>query len=888
MGSIVLYIIEWAFALLVLLGIYKAAFSGTTLFRFNRFYLLGATLLSALLPLVHVTIPDSTPLVNSLSIQETEFAQELSGTFTFMEEPQLEITESVLPAKKTSLWAVMLVGSYTVYVVILVIGWSRGIIRARKFLRGKPRRRLSRTVWLVTHNEQYGPFSWMNYIVISDTESGFSRRASLRHEYSHVKLLHSADLVFLLACTTVNPVCWLVLQEIKIVHEFEADDQVLNRYGIHEQDYQRLLIMKAVGAEAYALASSFNLNIKKRIIMMNKTKTLKRRLMWLLLLIPLLGVTSVLFARSEKSLDIDPLGITIGTVNVSDKTFSVKVVDEKGKPVEGAMVHQSNSGKLNGQSEPVVVSTIFHGFTNKNGELTFSTPDGYGDIGITKDGYTAWRKAAEGLEQNLTVTLSKCEPGHETESVKPVFFIKGRNMMRIIVLKNGKVHVSNGVVNKDINPNKLVELIKQFVVNPKNDDRLPSIEEYNIEDFKTVNTTIKHVIELERGEGASYEMRDEIFDLIKEAYQEVRDEWCRKEFGKGYYECTPEQQMYSRAMYARKVMSPEYRYECGLKIRVRKDAMTVSIGRRDVKSQQKATLPGDDERLIVPVEELEKYIREITKGGISNILTVTMTIYPNAEQGYISDIKEVLRKLNMTNIRYEAATSERYSDGNSSSMRVSGVKPEAGQIITGTVRDFDGNPMTMVNVYEKDDAGHIYAHSVSDINGDFAFRLVDPNHHIEVAYQDYLKAKGEFNGNNISVTLRKEGQIQTESPKAPPAPSNNNQESGPDENGIYALADVDDVPSFPGGIPELSNYLSKNINYPAQAKEKKIQGRVLLSFIVNEDGKLSDIKVDRSADPQLDAEAVRVFSNMPNWKPGSNKGFPVKVRQTFPVTFRLN
>ena len=196
--------------------------------------------------------------------------------------------------------------------------------------------------------------------------------------------------------------------------------------------------------------------------------------------------------------------------------------------------------------------------------------------------------------------------------------------------------------------------------------------------------------------------------------------------------------------------------------------------------------------------------------------------------------------------------------------------------------------MTMVNVYEKDDAGRIYAHSVSDINGDFAFRLVDPNHHIEVAYQDYLKAKGEFNGNNISVTLRKEGQIQTESPKAPPAPSNNNQESGPDENGIYALADVDDVPSFPGGIPELSNYLSKNINYPAQAKEKKIQGRVLLSFIVNEDGKLSDIKVDRSADPQLDAEAVRVFSNMPNWKPGSNKGFPVKVRQTFPVTFRLN
>ena len=93
MGSIVLYIIEWAFALLILLAIYKAVFSGTTLYRFNRFYLLGATLLSALLPLVHVTIPDSTPLVSEMSIQETEFAQELSGTFMFAAEPGTPIAE---------------------------------------------------------------------------------------------------------------------------------------------------------------------------------------------------------------------------------------------------------------------------------------------------------------------------------------------------------------------------------------------------------------------------------------------------------------------------------------------------------------------------------------------------------------------------------------------------------------------------------------------------------------------------------------------------------------------------------------------------------------------------------------------------------------------------
>ena len=324
MGNIVLFIIEWAFALLVLLAVYKAVLSGTTLHRFNRFYLLGATLLSALLPLVHVNIPDRSPLVNNLSIEETEFAQELSGTFMFLDEPQMPdmVISDETSASGISLWAVALICTYAAYVLTLIIGWTSGIIRARRFLRGKPRRHLSRTVWLVMHDDSYGPFSWMNYIVISDKESGFARLASLRHEYSHVRLMHSVDLIILLACTIFNPVCWLVLKEIKIVHEFEADDEVINRYGIHEQDYQRLLLIRAVGAEAYALASSFNLNIKKRIIMMNKKKTLKRRLIWLLLLVPMLGMTSVLFAHTEEAViienDLQP------TVEITDQADDVK------------------------------------------------------------------------------------------------------------------------------------------------------------------------------------------------------------------------------------------------------------------------------------------------------------------------------------------------------------------------------------------------------------------------------------------------------------------------------------------------------------------------------------------------------------------------------------
>ncbi len=418
MGSIVLYIIEWAFALLVLIAIYKAAFSGTTLHRFNRFYLLGATLLSALLPLVHVTISDSTPVAAGLSIEETYFARELSGTFTFTPEPETMwadapelATDTLAPERKTSLWAVMLIGTYSIYVLTLIIGWSRGIFRARRFLRGKPRRRLSRTVWLVTHSEQYGPFSWMNYIVISDSENGFARRASLRHEYSHVKLLHSIDLIVLLACTIVNPVCWLVLQEIKIVHEYEADDEVINRYGIREQDYQRLLLIKAVGAEAYALASSFNLNIKKRIIMMNKNKTRTRRLMWLLLLIPLLGMTSVLFAHTEKSIgpdnQIQSIVHAVETPNADNELqLVVKPQTVKAGDVIKGMVIDAQSG------DPITMANVSemndkdqilaHGITDINGAFSMRiiNPDDY--LKISHEGYNEVRRPASNGNVSLT------------------------------------------------------------------------------------------------------------------------------------------------------------------------------------------------------------------------------------------------------------------------------------------------------------------------------------------------------------------------------------------------------------------------------------------------------------------------------------------------------
>lgn len=111
-------------------------------------------------------------------------------------------------------------------------------------------------------------------------------------------------------------------------------------------------------------------------------------------------------------------------------------------------------------------------------------------------------------------------------------------------------------------------------------------------------------------------------------------------------------------------------------------------------------------------------------------------------------------------------------------------------------------------------------------------------------------------------------------------------EEEPEEQTIFEV--VENMPEFPqGGMAGLMQYLSKNIKYPTIAQENGTQGRVTVQFVVNKDGGIVDAKVLRGVDPYLDKEAVRVIMGMPKWKPGMQRGKPVRVKYTVPVTFRL-
>ncbi len=98
---------------------------------------------------------------------------------------------------------------------------------------------------------------------------------------------------------------------------------------------------------------------------------------------------------------------------------------------------------------------------------------------------------------------------------------------------------------------------------------------------------------------------------------------------------------------------------------------------------------------------------------------------------------------------------------------------------------------------------------------------------------------------------------------------------------------VEMMPQYPGGLAAMLKYIRENIKYPEQAMKERIQGRVTVSFIIEKDGSISDVKAVRSVHPLLDKEAVRMVKSMPKWSPGKNNGKPVRVRFNLPVMFKL-
>ena len=316
MGIFFVYILKTSVCLAVFYLFYRLLLSKETFHRFNRLALLGVLLLSCLVPLIEVT---------------TQEASEMNQPFIALEDMLLmaELAPVMEEVSTSFPWRALLLLIYLLG-ILFFLGrhlWSLG--RMLRLLRTSRKESLEDGITLFVHDaKEVAPFSWMKSIAVSKYDLEESGDAVLTHERAHIRNRHSWDLLLAEGCIFFqwfNPAAWLLKQELQTVHEYEADEWVIEN-GIDAKTYQLLIIKKAVGARLYSIANSFNhSSLKKRITMMIKKKSNPWARLKYAYVLPLAAVAVAAFARPEVSNEL----AEISTAKVNDLTSIVKAEEVK-------------------------------------------------------------------------------------------------------------------------------------------------------------------------------------------------------------------------------------------------------------------------------------------------------------------------------------------------------------------------------------------------------------------------------------------------------------------------------------------------------------------------------------------------------------------------------
>ena len=322
MGTFLVYILKSSLCL--------ALFYKETFHRFNRIALLGVMLISCLLPLVRVTVDRATVVNTSVMLVEEDMLMYPWEMQAVVQE------EAAFP------WREWLVAVYFLGILFFLLRNFLSLGYVFYLIRHSRCRRMENGICLVVHQAGFAPFSWMKYIVISQTDLDENGTDILTHEEAHIRNRHSWDLLLVELCIWLqwfNPAAWLLKQELQNVHEYEADEAVL-RQGIDA--------------------------LKKRITMMIRKKSNPWARAKYLYVLPLAAVTVAAFARPEISEPLDeissvkvndlsaitgnnsPENLSVASNSAADVTLKMKVTDQTDSPIVGAsvLIVNSTSGTL--------------------------------------------------------------------------------------------------------------------------------------------------------------------------------------------------------------------------------------------------------------------------------------------------------------------------------------------------------------------------------------------------------------------------------------------------------------------------------------------------------------------------------------------------------------
>ena len=342
MTDFFIYLSYSTLALAALYLLYKVLMSYETLHRLNRVLLLGFVVLSAVLPLCRIEVVEELP-----AVEPVEFVAPMADSVVY------EVAESF---NYTALLQMAFFVLFLLGVVVMIVRLVISIMSVKRIIRSGEQQYLEGGVTLTIVDKPISPFSWFGHIVVSRADIEQNRDIILTHEMAHIRLRHSWDVLAVdlaLCFWWFNPAMWLLRRELQSLHEYQADEEVLNS-GIDAQTYQLLLIKRAVGSRLHSVANCLNhSNLNKRITMMCKKTSSRWSAAKALLVLPLVAVSLAATATTvyvPREVQDKVTENSVNEQNVTDASTTkaqaaaeakerVATVSEQPKDVANANVH---------------------------------------------------------------------------------------------------------------------------------------------------------------------------------------------------------------------------------------------------------------------------------------------------------------------------------------------------------------------------------------------------------------------------------------------------------------------------------------------------------------------------------------------------------------------
>ena len=604
----------------------------------------------------------------------------------------------------------------------------------------------------------------------------------MQHERAHIRLYHSWDNLFVSFVEVLqwfNPCIWMLDSSLREVHEYEADAEVLNQ-GVALQNYQSLLIRKAIGTSSYAFANGFNHSLlKKRIKMMMKKKSNRWSCTKALYLLPVAAVTLAAFATPEFVEKSDA---------ISESNLETLMPDSQAEDPQKPSEYTS------------------HPLWALNGNMVDWT------FGIDE-------KAIEGKTPKEYISQVTNIPTDAIESIS--------------ILKSTAATQKWGSRGK----NGVIEIVAAV----KN-ERIPKVESGEIvyghlyDNDGPVNATIS-------------EVKDDNKTVVQSVSPNEKGEFQLKVI-------SPDNKLLITSPNHQQVRQP-----------IRRTFYNIQMRKADSSSDINSEIIVRGNVVDENGKPMEKvYIVEYDEYGRISKQTET-----EANGGFalsVQDSEHVVRAV------YNGYKSMKLAKTSQQQKII--MKPDQ-NIISGIVVDEQGKPLIMATITEKDEDNEmrIWTQKLPNAKGQFTIRVYDLSHYLSVSCPGYETRKVKISGQQLKVVLKESSNTTKLS----------TTDTSPIEGEILQICE--NMPLFPGGEQAMLKFIAENTKYPKEAKERGIEGRVMVEVIIDKNGKIREPKIILSNDQSLNNEAMRVVQSMPDWEPGTLRGEPKNVRYTISFRFQI-